>query len=83
MLFTIFIATLRHPPEEKYPQRDRRINLHKKSLGKRSALNAHAAFDVAGGGNIDSSLMRHCSTLPVGERGGNEPLYPELLGGRF
>ena len=76
MLSTIFIATLRYP-RGKYLQRDRRINLHKKSLGKRSALNAHAAFDVAGGGNMDCSLMRHCSTLPVGERGGNEPLYPE------
>jgi len=26
--------------------------LNKKSLGKRSALNAHAAFDEAGGGNM-------------------------------
>ena len=41
------------------------INFDKKSLGKRSALNAHAAFDEAGGGNISSDLMRHCSTLPV------------------
>jgi hypothetical protein len=37
-----------------------------KSLGKRSALNAHAAFDEAGGGNMDEHyLMRLCSTLPV------------------
>lgn len=28
-----------------------------KSLGKRSALNAHAAFDVAGTGNITSALL--------------------------
>ena len=40
-----------------------------KLLGKRSALNAHAAFDEAGGGNIDLNLMRHCSTLPVRSRG--------------
>ena len=26
--------------------------MNKKSLGKRSALNAHAAFDEAGGGNM-------------------------------
>jgi len=36
-----------------------------KSLGKRSALNAHAAFDEAGGGNMDYNPMRHCSTLLV------------------
>ena len=29
-------------------------NFNKKSLGKRSALNAHAAFDEAGGGNMIS-----------------------------
>jgi hypothetical protein len=40
--------------------------LDEKSLGKRSALNAHAAFDEAGGGNmIEKALMRHCSILPV------------------
>jgi hypothetical protein len=44
-------------------------NLDEKSLGKRSALNAHAAFDGAGGENIDNNLMRHCSTLPVRSRG--------------
>jgi hypothetical protein len=32
---------------------------------------------------MDYNPMRHFSTLPVGERGGNEPLYPELLFGRF
>lgn len=39
-----------------------------KSLGKRSALNAHAAFDVAVGGNmVGDKPMRHLPTLP--ERG--------------
>lgn len=27
--------------------------------------------------------MRHCSTLHVGERGGNEPLYPEPIGADY
>lgn len=35
-----------------------------KSLGKRSALNAHA-FDEAGTGNTIEGLVRQCSTLPV------------------
>ena len=42
-----------------------------KTLGKRSALNAHAAFDEAGGGNIDLNLMRHCSTLRASREGGH------------
>ncbi|TDN79519.1 hypothetical protein DET49_13729 [Salegentibacter sp. 24] len=37
----------------------------KKSLGKRSALNAHAAFDEAGAGNTIERLVRQRSTLPV------------------
>jgi len=40
-----------------------------KSLGKRSALNAHAAFDEAGAGNTIGRLVRQCSTLPVGTQG--------------
>jgi len=39
---------------------------YEKSLRKRSTLNAHAAFDEPGGGNMDYNLMRHCSNLPVG-----------------
>ncbi len=37
----------------------------KKSLGKRSALNAHAAFDEAGAGNTIERLVRQRSTLLV------------------
>ncbi len=36
----------------------------KKSLGKRSALNAHAAFDEADAGNTIERLVRQRSTLP-------------------
>ena len=36
-----------------------------KLLGKRSALNAHAAFAEADAGNTIDGLVRQCSTLPV------------------
>lgn len=39
--------------------------LNKKSLGKRSALNAHAAFDEAGAGNMIERLVRQRSILPL------------------
>jgi len=55
-----------------------------KLIGKRSAGNPHAAFDVAEAGNmICNGCVRQSSTLPAGERGGNEPLYPEIYGKLF
>ncbi len=51
-----------------------------KLIGKRSAGKPHAAFDVAEAGNmICNGCVRQSSTLPAGERGGNEPLYPESI----
>lgn len=55
------IMTTRYPLG-KFSQRDRR---DEKSLGKRSALNAHAAFNEAGAGNTIGRLVRQHSTLPV------------------
>ena len=47
-----------------------------KSLGKRSALNAHAAFDVAGAGNT-IELIGAPALDPTCERfGGETPPYP-------
>lgn len=41
-----------------------------KPSGKRSALNAHAAFDEAGDGNmVEEEPMRHRSTLPMRDSG--------------
>ena len=45
-----------------------------KSLGKCSALNAHAAFDVAVDGNmVGNKPMRHLPTLPERGLGRNSP----------
>jgi len=45
----------------------------KKSLGKRSALNAHAAFNEAGGGNMVTTQCATARPYLKGERVSNDP----------
>jgi len=52
------------------------INLDRKTTGKRSAGNPHAAFDEAGAGNGRDCVPRQFSTLPEG--GGAQTNAPSL-----
>ncbi len=52
---------------------------NQKSLGKRSVLNALAAFDEAGAETRSEKFVRQCSTLPVGMWGETPLRDPTMI----
>ena len=55
------------------------ITLGVKPAGKRSAVNLHAPFDVAGDGNLAYAPWHHSLTLPEGGAVGFNRLFLPLL----
>ncbi len=64
-LYAIYHIATSEYPQGKCPNMIGYKHDNEKPLGKRSALNVHAAFDEAGAGNTIEGLVRQCSTLPA------------------